>query len=111
MRAYEFVMKEDWNKGPKVTLKHLRQMKQVERERQVSMDKRRELFPRMYGFENAIDREMREIELQKQRLELRQLEVEIAQTEAETATERAELESDGVEAVRRMSRAEMRRPS
>lgn len=89
MRAYEFVMKEDWNRKPKVTLRHLRQRKEVERERQASMDKRLELFPRMYGFENAIEREMREIELEKQRLELQQLEAEIAQTEAETENERA----------------------
>jgi hypothetical protein len=109
MRAYEFIMKEDWNRVPKVTLKHLRQMKNVERERQASIENRRELFPRMYGFENVVDREMREIELKKQRLELHQLEAEIAQTKAETANERAELEGDGMEAIRRMSRSEMGR--
>lgn len=71
------------------------------------MDKRLELFPGVYGFENAVDREMREIELRKQWLELRQLKAEIAQTEAETANEREELESDGTDAVRRVSRFEM----
>lgn len=109
MRAYEFIMKEDWNRVPKVTLKHLKQMKHVEGERQASIENRRELFPRMYGFENAVDREMREIELRKQWLELRQLEAEIAQTEAETENEQAEIENDGMEAVRRMSRSGMKR--
>lgn len=109
MRAYEFIMKEDWSRVPNVTLKHLRQRKEVERERQSSMDKRHELFPRMYGFENRIDREMREIELKKQRLELRQLEAEIDQIEAETENERAELENDGMEAIRKMAGSEMRR--
>lgn len=106
MRAYEFVMTEDWERKPKLTLKHLRQSKEVKRERQASMDKRLEFLPTIYGFENVMDREMREIELKKQYLELRQLEAEIGQTEAETENERAELENERIEAVRVKSRSE-----
>lgn len=107
MRAYEFVVKEDWSRQPRVTLKHLRQSKEVERERQRSTDKRLQLLPIMYAHEDPIERKLREIELRKQWLELQQLEAEIAQTEAETATEKAELESDGVDSVRRMSRSKL----
>lgn len=109
MRAFEFVMKEDWSRKPKLPLKQLKKDLEAEEARQASIDKRLEFLPIMYAREDPIERKMREIELRKQWLELRQLEAEIAQTEAETENERAELEGDGMEAVRRLSRSEMRR--
>lgn len=106
MRAYEFMVKEDWSRKPKLPFRQLESDVEAEIARQSSIDKRLGFLPIMYAREDPIERKMREIELRKQWLELRQLEAEIAQTEAETENERAELESDGMEAIRRMARSE-----
>lgn len=103
MRAWEFMINENWNRKPHMTLAHIRRLARVERERRASFERRRPLLVRMYGGEDQMKWELLQIELEKERLSLRQLEAEIAKTEAETETEKIKSEDDGMTAVRSMA--------
>lgn len=103
MRAWEFMINENWSRSPRMTQEHLRRMTKIEKERQASFERRRPLLARMYANEDPVEAELRQLDLRKQRLELQQMEAEIAQIEAETENEKIKSESDGMTAVRSMA--------
>ena len=105
MRAWEFI--EESRSAP-MALRQLNSIKQHQREREASFARRRERVAIMY---RDIERDLRELEVEKARLELEQLKADIAATQAETHSRMAkvEIENESKERRHQMAMNDVRR--
>ena len=86
MRACEFIT-EDRDRAPEITLRSINRWSREEKEKQASHQRHGAFLRIMYA---NLDRELKQIELEKARLELEELSAVIAKTRAETEETKAD---------------------